>query len=174
MLIATWQATVAAIATSVAALGLVAAAIGVYQAKRQIGQAKTQIEEAKRARIAQMGADLSRRWDEDNLVEARAETKRDTEHLLERVKYLHSNTEVEYHKLLREPNFFEDLGILVDEGVVEQRFVKRSLGSTVDYRWKLWAPSVAYLRSAEASPDGNPQPTLYENFEWLAGQMRAQ
>ena len=69
---------VSALFTAIGAAGLVAAAIGVFQAlaqirnaKDQIANAKDQLAEASRTRIAQMAAEVSRRWDEPEMLTTR-------------------------------------------------------------------------------------------------------
>jgi hypothetical protein len=121
--------------TAGATLLLVLVALG---ALRQIG-------EAKKARLAQTGADFSRRWDEDGVVKSRLlirklRTAEEIKAAFLKGKEPNATDDelVEYFVLQIVPNYLEDLAILESLGAFDPRFVEESLGAIIRAQWRLW------------------------------------
>jgi Domain of unknown function (DUF4760) len=68
----------------------------------------------------------------------------------------------DYYKLLREPNYLEDLGVLVRHQGIEFGVIQDSFGYLLVERWNRWKPFVVWLRE-EVKDE-----TYFENFELLA------
>jgi hypothetical protein len=147
-----WAEQVTAVATAVGAVGLLAA----------IGAAifgALQVREARHNRQTQVAADLLRRWEEDELVEARRlvagfQTK---EELASAFAGYRATNAREAFVLYRELDYFEQLGALNFE------LVKVLLGARLIDRWELWEPSIRAM---------GPAGTVYPMFAQLAAKMR--
>jgi hypothetical protein len=126
-----------------------------------------QIGEAKRSRNAQIMGDLARRWDSDDLINARkdAQSHADGAALQAAVEALFQTQR--YYKLLREPNFYEDLAYFERHSGLTLSVVAEAFGDVLVGRWKEWKPAVEWLR-------GKPYfGQVYEGFETLANRVRA-
>ena len=153
-----WAEQVTAVATAVGAVGLLAA-IGAA------AFAALQVREARHNRQTQLAADLLRRWEEDELVEARQlvagfPTREDLARAFAGYRARNSR---EAFVLYRELDYFEQLGALDRLGAVNFELLKLLLGQRLVDRWELWQPSIA-----DMGPDG----TVYPNFAELATKMR--
>lgn len=141
------------------------------------------VKESRNARNAEHMADLSRRWDEAPFLEVRRKVKRYADigldsfdhvappgpyRFMESVLKLGEDNASDYWKLLTDPNFLENLAILVNRGGMDYELVNDSLGYTVPYRWSLWQPSVQYWRTRDHNKE------LYMNFETLALKIAAE
>jgi len=126
-----------------------------------------QVKAARNTVQVQLIADLSRRWDEQDVVESRkrASYYADGQALLKAFQEVFENHPDDYYILIRVPNFFENLEVLVEEGAISLDVVEKLLGSPAVYWWKRWEASVKYLREA------HDQPTAYEKFEDLAANL---
>jgi hypothetical protein len=125
---------------------------------------------ATRARHAALMADISKRWDEDLLVEARelAFPFVDDPRLLRAyVSMALDKPGKKYVTLVRIPNFFEDLAILLRAHAISFRIVKDTFGLGLVDTWDRWSLAIQYIRGTEDDP------TIYEHFEDLAERMRA-
>jgi hypothetical protein len=145
-----------------ATLGLFLAALG---ALRQIG-------EAKKGRFAVAAADFSRRWDERDLVETRQLIRQydDGDALCTAYFKLENNKTSDVAlKLLREPDYFEDLAILEDQGLIDTEFVRRSLGGIIPSRWEWWRSTLNQMRASDPDHSDN-----YPNFRALAKKSGAE
>lgn len=58
-------------------------------------------------------------------------------------------------------NFFEDLGVLVEEGILPIKIVKKSLGSAAKVQFDLHKPFIDWLRKKTKDE------TIYKAFEDL-------
>lgn len=153
-----WTHIVSAVSTGVTGL-IVAVALGI---------AIWQVVEARQGRRAEALFELSRRWDEPLLAEGRqaAAIYTTPDALRVGIEKARSNPEGdEYYMLVRVPNFFEDLAVMVEDGLASFEDVKRTLGSQVVGKWLHWQPSVAFMRETSG------RPTVYEHFEALARRM---
>lgn len=153
-----WAEQVTAVATAVGAVGLLAA----------IGAAifgALQVREARHNRQTQLAADLLRRWEEDELVEARQLVARfqTPEDLARALADYRARNAREAFVLYRELDYFEQLGALDRLGAVNFELIRLLLGARLVERWELWEPSVAAM---------GPAGTVYPNFADLAEKMR--
>jgi hypothetical protein len=69
----------------------------------------------------------------------------------------------DYRVLMTEPNFLEDLAILVDHHGIDFKVVNKSLGPRIADRWGLWEPTAQWLRH-EVTRDTR----IFVEFEKLA------
>jgi len=153
-----WAEQVTAVATAVGAVGLLAA----------IGAAifgALQVRETRHNRQTQVAADLLRRWEEDELVEARRlvasfQTK---EELASGFAGYRATNAREAYVLYRELDYFEQLGALDHLGALNFELVKVLLGARLIDRWELWEPSIRAM---------GPAATVYPMFAQLADKMR--
>jgi hypothetical protein len=155
-----WAEKVTAIGTAVAAVGIVVAAVGAWLAFNQL-------RETRRDRHIQVLTEYGRRWDDDRIAEARLEVQRFTSLELadEVVKWLtppreeHSPMPI----LLRIPNFFEDLAIMVECGRLQIGLVARSWLPAAVREWEYWSDAVEKMREYE--------PTAYVEFEKMVRDL---
>lgn len=167
----------AEIAVAFLTLVLVVAALLALGAVRWARRAAN---EARRARNAVQMAELSRRWDEETNLEVRRQVKcyatvgvdgfnhlaaEGPYRLRESVMQLREVNAPDYRRLRTDPNFLEDLAILVNSGGMDFDLVNRSLGFTVAYRWSLWKPTVDDIRKEER------EARVYIEFEGLAKRI---
>ncbi len=149
---ATWT-DIGTFAVAAATFGLLVAALFV---------AWHQINQSREATQAQLMADLSRRWDEEQLVESRRtmESYVMSEGLLDAIQRLILNHDPEYYVLVKIPNFFEDLKILYDRKGVRLDAIRDSLGGACIHHWRQREPAVKFLQTDRRQ--------TYEHFEALA------
>jgi hypothetical protein len=157
-----WAAQLAAIGTLVTAAAAVAGAIAAYLA---LGQ----LEETRRDRHVQVIADLGRRWDDAQLAAAR---KKQLEYLSVPLSWkveqwlAHPDTDSEAMLLLllRAPNFFEDLAVMVESGSLDLRLVGNVFKGLALSQWLYWEPSIRIIRDYR-------EPEAYTQFEALVRQL---
>ena len=128
-----------------------------------------QIQIMRRASQAQLIAAMSRRWDEAQLMESRkkAGEYKNSEALRDIVKKTLEQGDRDTHNtFVQVPNFFETLGVLVEEKAISLNSVDKLLGSIVISGWNYWSHTVTYLQ------DYHKQRTVYENFQNLAERLR--
>jgi hypothetical protein len=151
-----WPEQVTAVATVVLAVGAVAAIGAAVFAGQQVREARV-------GRQAEVAAEFFRRWSDDTMVQTRRlvasykspEALRDA--LLEHIEANDS----EAYVLLREPDFFEQLGALEEHGGFDFELIRALLGRRLVDRWQLWEPSVSALGG----------PTVYPLFARLAHRI---
>jgi len=109
---------------------------------------------------------LSQRWGSKELVHARKTVSRWGEplHVCEEMTALRDAKASDYWRLLREPDFFEDLAVSARLGYIEAQFITSALGAVVPDRWDRWAVFVASIDDGTGS--------VYANFRALAAAMR--
>ena len=146
------------------AIGTVILAAGVLLAARQLREARI-------ARLAEAAGDISRRWDEDELIDARAEVDKygsDVELRDAVVRGIRGEDDnVNLDLLFREAGFFDDLGLQEILGGISLQWIEFSTGRIVVDRWELWSLAVDEVRKLDPEP-----PPAYGNFESLANQLR--
>jgi hypothetical protein len=146
------------------AIGTVILAAGVLLAARQLREARI-------ARLAEAAGDISRRWDEDELIDARAEVDKygsDVELRDAVVRGMRGEDDnVNLDLLFREAGFFDDLGLQEILGGISLQWIEFSTGRIVVDRWELWSLAVDEVRKLDPEP-----PPAYGNFESLANQLR--
>ncbi len=152
-----WAEEVTAIATAVGALGL----LGAIAAAGFAGQ---QVREARRASRAELASAFIERWNGENLVEARhlANGFGSPEALRDALGDYSGKNAPEAHVLMREPDYFEQLGALEHEGAIDFNLIRLLAGRAIVDRWELWEPAVRSL----------PRDRAYPMFEELASKLR--
>jgi len=157
-----------------ATFALVAVTAGLaYAALRALGQLKLaveQLDEVRRDRHVQVLSDFGRRWDEPHLWEAREKQfgiASDRLRDLVGVWFARRDRSAsDVPILLRVPNFFEDLSIMVEAGKLEVKYVALSMGSLALGMWDYWQPAIEKMRETA--------PTSYTQFEKLVGDLNKQ
>jgi hypothetical protein len=148
-----WTDVVTAIAAALTALILLVAAF----------YARNQIKCVERTREAQLLADLSRRWNEEQLTDARKTVRnyKDADKLKDAVQKLGDKNDKEVYILVRLPDFFEALGVLVNTSCLSKQLTRDLFGTAIGYYHELYGPSIQYLR--EKYKDNN----IYKWFDDL-------
>ena len=88
--------------------------------------------------------------------------------LRDSVLKLRADNHIDYRLLPTEPNFLEDLAILVARGGIDFEIVNLSVGYLVAYRWSLWKPTI------DARRELAHEPLIYNEFEKLAKRFAAE
>lgn len=131
---------------------------------------RAQLRDNRRTALAEGAASVSRRWDEQELMDARAAINafENEEALRDAVVAAMDGDDVEFdvELLLREPNFFEDLGLEEFLGGITLQWIEYSMSDIVVDRWNLWAPTIEELQSKNPS-----KPPIYGNFQNLAKKL---
>jgi hypothetical protein len=150
-----WAEQVTAIATALGAVGLLST-VGLAVA------AGRQVREARHATQSQITADFVRRWDEDDLVEARrlaGQFKTKEELSATFLRFIDANA-LEAFVLYRELDYFEQLGALDQVGAINFDVLRLLLGRRLIDRWEMWKPSI------------DAMPGDYPMFRALVANMR--
>lgn len=171
-----WTDKLSAFGSAAAGLGFVGTATGVWLARGQLRQAGEQLREARRDRHVHAIAEMGLRWDGDQLSKARnrqrrydnvaladkvAARQRPIPHSgLSRVRWQRNASELQL--LLRVPNYFEDLGLMVDRDALDLEIVKEAVGDLAIGEWRRWELAID-------SMSGGP----YSNFRRLVERLRS-
>jgi len=145
----------------------------------QLRVAVEQLEEAKKDRHTLVFADLGRRWDEPAMSEALQMAPRFSREALARVvakayrgvswnPLRNRATARANHRmniLLRVPNFFEDLALLVESGSLDLGLVSKNFKGVAVREWHFWEFAIKELRQED--------PWSYTQFEELVRRMEA-
>ena len=128
--------------------------------------ARHQLQSMERTRETQLLEDLSRRWDEELLRESRqvAEKYEDGTKLKEAVKELSEKNDKQYYVLLRLPDFFEELGLLVNYECLSPQLAKDMFGTAIQYHYTRYKPTIEFLREKYKDE------TIYKFFKDLANK----
>jgi hypothetical protein len=135
--------------------------------------AARQLRETKVARITGAAAEVSRRWDGRELIRARhaIDAYKDENALrdavMNAIKGVDKDTNLDL--LLREPNFFDDLGAQEFMGGITLQWIEFTMREIVLDRWNLWAPTVTALRKYDPA-----LPLVYGNFERLKEKLHGE
>jgi len=151
-----WAEQVTAISTAIGSIGLLSTlGLAIF--------AGLQVREAQHARHAQLAADFLRRWDEDALVETRRLVAQYAtgEELAQAFAGFLATNSVSAYVLLRELDFFEQLGALEAVGAFDFELIEVLLGDRLVERYDLWKPSIAAMGEG-----------VYPRFGELAEKMR--
>jgi hypothetical protein len=111
-----------------------------------------QLGQADKARHLSVLTDMSHRWDDTAMVASRklaSQYEGDPKRLRNDMLLFSQRNADEYWTLARLPNFFEDLGILVDEGVIPIRLVDNSLGGPALYAWRIYSDYVEWEQRSD-------------------------
>ena len=150
---------VTAIATSVLALGLLGG-IGAAVFAAQ------QVREAQKSREAQMSAEFFRRWNEQDLVEARRLFARfkTPDELREAFAGYVSDNAPEAYVLYRELDYFEQVAVLELRGAFDLEVIKLLMGPTLVARWEMWKPALETVHGTG----------VYPNLEALVDRLQSE
>jgi hypothetical protein len=152
-----WAEQVTALATAVGALGLLGGIGAAVFAARQVL-------EARRNREVLLAAEFLRRWNDDGLVESRKlfEQFASEEELSNAFQHYVATHAAQRYVLLRELDFFEQLGALEYRGVFDLELIKLLVGRILVERWRMWQPALQAVYGAD----------VYPMFANLAAKMR--
>lgn len=167
-----WSEITLAVSTAVLALATVGLAVAAAFALYGIAESRS-------ARNALSTMEMSRRWDEKGLREVRrkirnfadarsgdpAAIQHEPHVFRDKMIDLRTNNDVIYRELLQEPDYLEDLALLIKYQGIDFRIVNDSLGYIVAYRWSLWRPTVDRLRELR------DEKLIYKQFEVLAHRI---
>lgn len=96
-----------------------------------------QLKSGDRTREGQLLTDISRRWEEGEIFKARCELlkfqREDGLRLAEELRNLRDKGDRRFLTLMSVPNFFEDVGILVENGALRLEVVQASLGRVIRF-----------------------------------------
>ncbi len=128
--------------------------------------ARHQLHSLERTREAQLLSDLSRRWDEELLGESRqaVEKYKDGTKLKQALKELKENNNKQYYVLLRLPDFYEDLGLLVTNKCLSPQLAKDMFGTVIKYHYARYKSTIQFMRGKYKDK------TIYKFFEDLANK----
>jgi len=147
------------------AIGTIFLAGGVFFAARQLQEQRIQ-------RLSEAAAVISLRWDADDMIASRQESKQynSEAELCDAVRRgMEGDPEIKIDLMLREPNFFDDLGLDEIQGGITLQWLEASMGQIIVDRWKLWSSAVTVIRDIDPAP-----PPAYANFEALAKRLSGQ
>lgn len=125
-----------------------------------------QLVEARKQRQIQVLSDFGQRWDSERLVEARdKQAGYDSTDLAERVaEWLLAPADApDVRTLLRVPNFFEDLAIMVDLGELKIDYVAKAFKASAEREWAYWHDAISAMQ--------NDTPASYSQFEALVNRL---
>jgi hypothetical protein len=122
-----------------------------------------------KARKAQLLTGLSKWWNEELLRESRqaAEKYKNGIQLQKALENFKKTNDKEYYVLLRLPDFFEDLGLLVNSECFSKQLATDLFGTAMKYHYERYKPAIEYLRT-----EFNDK-TIYKFFEDLATNVSA-
>lgn len=134
-----------------------------------------QLRDSRMSRLAQGSADFSSRWDSNELIETRREISNCSTDEVLRDRVVSGMSENWGHDaahldvLLREANYFEDLGEAERRKGVSLEWIVTTMGWIVIDRWSLWETTVNALRTSDNRP-----PAVYGQFEALTKRVGAE
>lgn len=158
---------VTAIATVIAAVGSLVAAGGVVAAFLSVRTGLDQIAEARRDRHVQVLGGLAERWAGPRLEESRnLMIEHGSEGIATLIKayFEEPGKKPEVETLLRVPNFYEDVAILVDSGGLEFDLVWRAFAGPALGCWRYWEGGIRLIQSKDAG--------AYAEYERLVNTLR--
>jgi hypothetical protein len=168
-----WSEITLAIGTAVLALATVGLVVAAFFALGSIN-------ESRHARNAETTMDISRRWAEKDFREMRRKVEQfaksgpdnltyagggGPDGLKESMQKLRASNDPAYRELRTEPDYFEDLAILLNHEAITFAIVNECFGYSIPYRWSLWKPTVYALRERAN------EPSIYVEFERLAKRL---
>jgi hypothetical protein len=151
-----WAEIVTAVATAVGAIGLLGGIGAAIFASRQVVEARL-------GRQAEIAADFFRRWSDTEMVESRrlVATYATPEAIRDAFAQHMASNDTEAYVMLRELDYFEQLGALEEHGGFSFEMIKTLLGRRLIERFEMWRPTIDFLGGS----------TAYPLFERLAAKM---
>ncbi len=136
--IITWTDIVIAVSSALTLIVLICA---FYIAKREIKCID-------KTREAEILTELSKRWNEEQLTESRktARNYKGSAELKDALETARKKNIKEYYRLVRIPDFFEALGVLVNSSCLDKQLTIDLFGSAIEHYYELYKPSIEYLR----------------------------
>jgi hypothetical protein len=129
-----------------------------------------QVREIARDRHIQVISEFGLRWDEPRLWRARQkQIQIPNDEVADMVRRWYTERDPEAADvplLLRVPNFFEDLALMVEIGNLEIPSIGLWMGDVILKMWEYWQPSIVWLQLQVA-------PTSYVRFAWLVRELKA-
>lgn len=165
-----WSSALLAMATGVLAIGIVITIAGVFSARGSVVAAN-------KARSTEIYADISRRWDSDDLIDARARIDRmDPEAFMDWYRSVRDSDNPSERRwcfeVKRLANFFEDLGILESRGCLDIQWIEASLGSVVNEYWDVWELAAVDERKTERGRLADAS-LIWGHWESLAKELNS-
>jgi hypothetical protein len=144
------SALAAAVAAAVAAGGVIFVVLAAITARAQL-------EEVRNARYAPVAIDFSRRWDEAVMLPSRQLARKSPEAVRDALLASFNDLKTDDYLILQvAPNYFEDLAILLRQGIIEGRFAEDSLGAVLRDAWYSWHLAADALRGEDEADDPWP------------------
>lgn len=106
-----------------------------------------QLRQGRRARETEIIMEIGRRWDSEEMIESRskvdllASTGQLSSHLID----LHNKKGREYHLLMREPGYLEDLGVIYYHDGIKRDTLFNLMGLQIQDRWWVWDEALREL-----------------------------
>jgi hypothetical protein len=173
-----WAAWIAAGGAIVGAGAAVVAAVVIVKTARY---ARESLDDAKKTRHAQLVTDLSRRWDDPEIIESSSlGAQHASAGILEVINRLYSPPPKRagwryrrsrqkdldlYFRLFLWPNLLESIGCLLAEGAISETVVSRLWGAEIVGGWETFEAPVNRLRELQRDLG------IYDYFENLAERM---
>jgi hypothetical protein len=127
-----------------------------------------QLREARAARNAQTSLEMSARWRDPVFQRVRQQISTASQSggglTQAMLKYYAAGAE-EYRSFLMEPEYFEELVVLMKHGGIDFDVVQDSFGATIPHRWNVWRPFIEHIRREVEDP------AAYIRFEYLAQRI---
>ena len=155
-----WAEILTAVSTAVGAVGLLSAICAALFAARQV-------RESERSRQSAMAAEFLRRWNEDELVEARhliGQFPTPDELAAALQRFVEANS-VQAFVLYRELDYFEQLAALEHVGAFDFELIRLLLGRRLIDRWEMWKPAIDWMNASAGE-------AVYPMFGALVERMR--
>jgi len=133
-------------------------------------QVRPQLVSDEKTREGHLLSDVSRRWDEGKLFEARVLTLpfgNDSTRFANHLSGLRTSNVEEYLTLRSLPDFFEGLGILEETKGLDIYMVECMFGSTLTKFWLLYQDYILSLRKSGGHDE------IYFHFSSLADKLEA-
>ena len=147
-----WAEIVTAIATAAVA-GTVVVAI-------------RQLQSSERDRHVQIIAELTRRWNSVEMEQSRVEMLNHQPNVLAAKIQQFLTTaggDPQFEILVRVPQFFEDVAVLIELGAIPPRWVRRAFGNGPAGTWMWWEPAIRLLQAQDRF--------AFTRFEQLAARL---
>jgi hypothetical protein len=131
------------------------------------GFALRQLGEARDDRHARMIVEIGNRWDSALMLKARRNSVRRQSRLAAMAGMPTTTLQgQEFLALLRVPNFFEDIALLVKKGGLDVELVALGLKAVIEDEWTRWEPAIDVMHADD--------PLAYAQFRWLRDEMQKQ
>jgi hypothetical protein len=140
------------------------------------GLALGSLDDARKMRHGQIVADLSRRWDDERVLESQKLFREwNSEGAIKLIDALWADESTnpnpqdlkQWYLLEVYPNVIETIGVFVSEGIISEDVVLKLWGPPIMNAWKEWREPTLHLRAVTKSPED------WRYFEALGLRMSA-